>query len=95
MLPTIFGLRAGADLLLDFHPDGLEIEAHLLQDVDGDALAQLDQAEQQMLGADVIVVEAVRFFAGQREDLLGARREIVHCFGLGSRSVRPTPAPLY
>ena len=39
--------RAGADLFLDFHPDGLEVEAHLLQDVDGNALAELDQAEQQ------------------------------------------------
>ena len=72
------GLRAGADLFLDFHPDGLEIEPHLLQNVDRHALAQLDQAEQKMLGADVIVVEAVRFFASKREHLLGARSEIIH-----------------
>ena len=39
--------RAGADLLLDLHADGLEVEAHLLQNVDGDALPELDQAEQQ------------------------------------------------
>ena len=39
-------LRSGADLLLDFHAHGFEIEAHLLQDVDGHALAELDQSEQ-------------------------------------------------
>ena len=72
-------LRAGADLFLDFHADGFEIEPHLLEHVDGDALAELDQAEQKMLGADVIVVEAIGFLASERQDLLGARSEIVHC----------------
>ena len=73
-------IRAGADLFLDFHADGFEIQAELLQDVDGDALAQLDQAEQQMFGADKIVVEAVGFFARQRQHLLGAGRKIIHGF---------------
>ena len=82
------GLGAGADLLLHFHADGFEVEPHLLQHVDGDALAQLDQAEQQMLGADVIVVEPVGFLAGQGQDLLGARSKVIHhlafrCFRLG------------
>ena len=72
------GLGSGADLLLHFHADGFEIEAHLLEDVDGDALAQLDEAKKQMLRAHVVVVEPVRFFAGQREHLLRSRREIVH-----------------
>ena len=72
-------LRTGADLFLDFHPDGFEIEPHLLEDVHRDALPELDQAEQKMLGADVIVVEAVGFFASQRQDLLGARSKIIHC----------------
>ena len=80
MLPDHLGVGAGADLFFDFHADGFEIEAHLLQHVDRDALAELDQAEQQMLGADVIVVEAVGFLAGQGQDLLGARGEIVHDF---------------
>jgi hypothetical protein len=35
-----------------------------LQNIDGDALAKLDQAEQQMFGSDVIVVEAVGFLPG-------------------------------
>ena len=49
-----------------------------LEDVDGHALAELDQAEQEMLGADVVVVEAVGLLAGQGEHLLRARREVVH-----------------
>ena len=71
-------LRSGTDLFLDFHPHRLEIEPHLLQDVYRHALAKFDQPEQQMLGADVIVVEAVGFFASKRQNLLGARREIIH-----------------
>ena len=73
-------IGAGADLFLDFHADGLEVETHLLEDIHRDALAQLDQAEQQVLGADKIVVEPVGFLARQRQHLLRARREIVHGF---------------
>src|ERR1017187_439271 len=72
------GLGAGADLLLHFHADSLEIQAHLLENIDGDALAQLDETKQQMLRTHVVVVETVRFLAGQREHLLRSRREIVH-----------------
>ena len=89
------GLRPGADLLLDFHPHGFEVETHLLQDVDGHALPELDQAEQQMLGPDVIVVEAVGFLAGERQDLLGSRREIIHCFAARESIRSPTLVPLY
>ena len=71
---------AGADLLLDLHADGFEVEAHFLEDIDGDALAQLDQAEQKMFGAEKVVVEPVGFLARQREHLLRARREIAHGF---------------
>ena len=70
--------RAGADLLLDFHPNRFEVEPHLLQNVDGDALPELDQPEQEMLGPDVIMIEAIRFFAGEREDLLRPRCKIIH-----------------
>ena len=72
------GLGSGANLLFHFHAHGLEIEAHFLQDVDGDPLAEFDQAKKQMFRAHVVVVEPVRFFAGQREHLLRSRREIVH-----------------
>ena len=39
-------IRANADLFFDLLPDGLEVEAELLQYVDGDALTQPDQAKQ-------------------------------------------------
>ena len=93
-VPDHFCFRAGADLLLDFHPHRFEIETHLLEDVDGNALAKLDQAEQEMLGPDVIVVEAVGFFASERQDLLGARREIIHCFAARDSIRFPIPSPL-
>src|SRR6266404_335808 len=74
-----FCFRTGANLLLDFHSDGLEIEPHFLENVDCDALAELDQSEQKVLGADVIAIETVGLFASELQDLLGARFEIVHC----------------
>ena len=72
------GLRTGTDLLLDFHPHGLEIHPHLLQDVHGHALPQFDEAEQEMLRPHVIVIEAIGFFARERQDLLGSRCKIIH-----------------
>ena len=69
-----------ADLLLHFHADGFQVEAEFLQDIDRHALAQLDQPEQEVFGADKVVVEAVGFFARQREHLLRPRRKIVHGF---------------
>ena len=57
-------------------PDSSEIEPQFLQYVDGDALTQPDQAQEQMLGPDEIVVEPVGFLARQGQGLLGARGEI-------------------
>ena len=93
-VPNHFRLRSGADLLLDFHPHRFEIETHLLENVDGNALAKLDQAEQEMLGPDVIVVEAVGFFASERQNLLSARREIIHWFAARDSIRFPIPSPL-
>ena len=73
-------IRTGAHLLLDFHADGFQIEAHLLEHVHGDALAQLDQTEQQMLGANEVVVETIRLLARQGQHLLRPGRKIVHGF---------------
>ena len=75
-----FLIGSGADLFFDLHADGFEVEAHFLEDVDGDSLAQLDEAEQEVFGSDEIVVEAVGFFACQRQHLLCSRREIAHGF---------------
>ena len=48
------------------------------EDIDGDALAELDETEQQVLGANVGVIESVRFFTSKSEDLLSAWGEVVH-----------------
>src|SRR5205809_4683184 len=88
-------LRSGTDLLLHFHPYRLEIEAHLLQDVHGHALTQFDQAEKQVLGAHVVVVESVGFLASKRQNLLSSRCEIIHYSMVRSSSRCPTPLPSY
>ena len=59
-----------------------------MENVDGDALAELDQAEKNVLRAHVVVVETVRLFAGKGEDLLGARGEIVHVDSLNQADQR-------
>ena len=73
-------IGAGANLFLDLHADGLEIEAHLLENVHRDTLSQLDEAKEQVLGTDKVVIEPVGFLARESEDLLRSRREIVHGF---------------
>ena len=35
-------IRTGADLFLDLHADGLEVEPHFLEDIHGHALAEFD-----------------------------------------------------
>ena len=72
------GLGTGADLFFDLHAHRLEVEAHFGQNVDRHALAQLDQAEQEVFGAHVVVVEPVGLLAGEGEDLLSSWREVVH-----------------
>ena len=79
-VPDHLLVGSGADLFLDFHTNGFEVEPELLEDVDGHALAELNQAEQEMFGADEIMVKTVGFLPRQREHLLRPRREIVHCF---------------
>ena len=71
-----FGFRAGAHLFFHRIAHRLQIEAHLLQHVDGHALAEVDQPQQQMLGSHIVVVEPVGFLARQRQHLLGAGREV-------------------
>jgi hypothetical protein len=81
MLPTgVLVSWPTAHLLFDLGAHGLEVEPHLLEHADCHALAQLDQPEEEVLGADVVVVEAVGFLAGERQHLLGARGEVVHWF---------------
>ncbi len=59
------------DLVADLLGVGVEVE----QDAGGDALVLADQAEQDVLGADVVVAEAQSLAQRELENLLGARRE--------------------
>ena len=59
------------DLVADLLGVGVEVE----QDARGDALVLAHEAEQDVLGADVVVAEAERLAQRQLEHLLGARRE--------------------
>ena len=87
-----FGFLADANLLFNGITHRFQVEAHLLQHADSHTLTQLDQTQQEVLGAHVIMVKAVGFFARQCEDLLRAGGEVIHGFhrewGLWVNSVR-------
>ena len=51
----------------------VEVHAQRLEHARGDALALADEAQQQVLRADVVVAEAARLVDGQLDDALGAR----------------------
>ena len=57
-----------ADDLLDLVAHGLERDAERLERLGGDAFALVDEPEQDVLGADVVVVEEPRLFLGQDDD---------------------------
>ena len=59
----------------DFGADLVEADAEALEDAGGDAFALADEAEQQVLCADVVVAEAAGLVDRELDDLLGARRE--------------------
>ena len=59
------------DLLADPREVGAQLDQHLGRD----ALALADEAEEDVLGADVVVAELQRLAQRQLEDLLGAGRE--------------------
>ncbi len=66
------GLLALADDLLHLLADGLEADAEALEGLARDAFALVDQPEQDVLGADVVVVEAPCLFLGEHDDAAGA-----------------------
>ena len=68
---------AAADDELDRRAHLGQLHAHVAQHPRGDAVALAHQPEQQVLGADVVVVEALRLFLGQRQHLPGALGELV------------------
>src|SRR6266516_2633818 len=56
-------------------PEAWEVGAELDEHLGRHALALADEAEQDVLGADVVVAEIQRLAQAQLQDLLGARRE--------------------
>jgi hypothetical protein len=69
-------LRVALALVQDvdhLRTDLVQRDAERLQHAGGDALALADQAEQEVLGADVVVVQPPRLVDGQLDHLLGAR----------------------
>ena len=68
---------ASADDELDRGPDLGQLDVHVLEHARGDALALAHEAEEQMLRADVVVVEALRLVLSQRQDLASAVSELV------------------
>ena len=55
--------------------DLVEVDAERLEDAGGDALALADEAEQQVLRADVVVAEPAGLVDGQLDDALRPRRQ--------------------
>ena len=70
--------RTRAHLFFDLHPHGIELEAHAFEHIHRDPLAELDETQQQVLGTDIRMVEAVCLLACKGQYLLGAWCEVVH-----------------
>ena len=68
---------AAADDELDRGPDLGQLDVHVLEDARRDALALADEPEEQVLRADVVVVEALRLVLRECQDLARAIRELV------------------
>ena len=83
---------AATDDELDGGPDLGQLDVHVLEDARGDALALADQAEEQVLRADVVVVEPLRLVLSQRQDLARAIRELVEAIHRVER-LFPSRAP--
>ncbi len=50
----------------------IQFHAEVAQHLRGNPVALADEAQEQMLGADVVVVEALRFFLGETQDFAGS-----------------------
>ena len=74
---------AAADDELDRRPHLGQLDVHVLEHARGDALALADEAEEQVLRADVVVVEPLRLVLRERQDLARAIRELVESIHRG------------
>ena len=75
-------LGALADDLDHLVADGLKVDAHSFEGAGGDSFAFVQQSEEDVLGADVAVVEEPRFLLGQHHDPAGSIGEALKQLGL-------------
>ena len=61
----------GLDDFFDFQADFAQVNVEIFQDIGGNAGSLLDQAEQNMFGPDVFMVEALRLLVGELHHLAG------------------------
>ena len=75
-----------SEQLQDFLADFFKLETKVHQDLRGNAVVLTQETEQQMLSADIVMVEIARFFDRVLNDLLGARRlwQLAHGHHLGA-----------
>ena len=71
------GSIATADDELDRGPDLRELDVHVLEHAGSDALALANESEEEVLSADVVVVEPLRLVLSERQDFARAIRELV------------------
>ena len=69
-----------------------QLNVEVLEDLRRDALTLADKAEQQVLCADVVVVETLRLVLGERQHLAGAVREAIEAISRGHALLR-SPLP--
>ena len=70
-------LLAAADDEFDCGTDLAQLDAEVVEDLGGDTVAFAHQAEEEVLGADVVVVEPLRLFLGQSQDAARSFRKFV------------------
>src|SRR6185369_13429505 len=86
-------LLALPDDLLDLLADRLEGDTERLQRLGGDALTLVDEAEQDVLGPDVVVVEEPRLFLREDHDPSGSVGEALEQDSASREVLRRPHAP--
>ncbi len=81
------GLPAVSEQVQDFLADVFELHSQVHQHLGGDAFLFAEQAEQEMFGADVVVIEVAGLFHRVFDDFLGPRRlgQLAHRHHVGTR----------
>ena len=87
-------LLAGADDADDLGADALHGDVERLEHARGETLLLAEQAEQDVLGADVVVLEDAGLLLGEDDHLAGPFGEALeHCCGLFCRVLRGRAVP--